>query len=129
MGSGDILFVFPPGPGTIGAFKNHLGVAYLRAALDREGIATAQYLSANPGTIDAVAADIIRQNCPLVGFTAYDSNARLCIPIAQSIKRQKPEVRIVFGGPTVTFSARPLMERHAAIDACVMGEAEEGGMG
>lgn len=127
MSKSDVLFVFPPAPGNVGAFKNHLGVAYLRAALARDGMATAQYLSGNPGTIDAVAEDIIRKKCPIVGFTVYDSNARLSIALAQAIKRKKPETRIVFGGPTATFSARPLMERHAAIDACVMGEAEETG--
>lgn len=123
--SSDILFVFAPGPGSGGAFNGHLGVAYLRAALAQHGIATAQYRNANPGTIDAVAADIIRQQSPIVGFTVYDTNARLSIALAASIERQRPEVRIVFGGPTSTFSARGLMERHGSIDACVMGEAEE----
>lgn len=121
----DIVFVFPPAQGNLGVFKSHLGVAYLRAALAREGMATAQYLSVHPGTIDAVAADIIRQKSPIVGFTVYDTNAPLCIAIARSIKRQKPGVRVVFGGPTVTFGARQLMEKHAVIDACVTGEAEE----
>ena len=125
MGKSDILFVFPPAPGNVCAFKNHLGVAYLRAALAREGITTAQYLSRNPGTVDAVAADIIRRKCHIVGFTVYDANARLSIALAQCIKRRKPEVHVVFGGPTATFNSRPLMERHPAIDACVMGEAEE----
>ena len=117
MSKNDILFVFPPAPGNIGAFECHLGVAYVRAALAREGMATAQYLSRCPGTIDAVAADIIGQKCPIVGFTVYDANARLCIALAQSIKLQKPSVRVVFGGPTATFSAQLLMERHPAIDA------------
>jgi len=121
----DVLFVFPPAPGNAGSFKNHLGVAYLRAALARDGMATAQYLNANPGTIDSVAADILQYNSPIVGFTVYDSNAGLCIALAQSIKRRKPETQIVLGGPTATFNARPLMERHAVIDACVIWEAEE----
>jgi anaerobic magnesium-protoporphyrin IX monomethyl ester cyclase len=125
MARSDVLFVFPPAPGNIGAFKNHLGVAYLRAALARDGMATEQYLNTNPGTIDSVAGDIIRRKCPIVGFTVYDSNARLCIALAQSIKRRKPETQIVFGGPTPTFNARPLMERNSVIDTCVMGEAEE----
>jgi radical SAM superfamily enzyme YgiQ (UPF0313 family) len=124
-GRSDVLFVFPPAPGNAGAFKNHLGVAYLRAALARDGLATAQYLNRNPGTIDSVAADILRRNSPIVGFTVYDSNARLSLALAQSIKGRKPETRIVFGGPTPTFNARPLIERHSVIDACVMGEAEE----
>lgn len=124
-GRSDVLFVFPPAPGNAGAFKNHLGVAYLRAALARDGLATAQYLNRNPGTIDSVAADILRRKSPIVGFTVYDSNARLSLALAQSIKGRKSETRIVFGGPTPTFNARPLMERHSVIDACVMGEAEE----
>jgi len=124
-GSCDVLFVFPPGLGNAGVFKNHLGAAYLRAALAREGMATEQYLTEKPGTIETVAADILRRKCPIVGFTVYDSNARLSIALAQSIKRRKPETKIVFGGPTATFNARPLMERHAVIDACVMWEAEE----
>ena len=125
MAKSDIIFVFPPAPGTIGAFKRHLGVAYLRAALAHEGMTTDQYVSEKPRSVNAVAADIIGRKSPIVGFTVYDANARLCIAIARSIKRQKPGIRVLFGGPTATFSARALMERHEAIDACVMGEAEE----
>jgi radical SAM superfamily enzyme YgiQ (UPF0313 family) len=121
----DVLFVFPPAPGNGGVFRNHLGAAYLRAALAREGMATAQYVSRNPGSVDAVAADILRQKAAVVGFTVYDENTPLCIALARSIKKQKPEVRIVFGGPAPTFVAQQLMERHDAIDACVRGEAEE----
>lgn len=121
----DVLFVFPPGPRSGGSFNGHLGVAYLRAALAREGIKTAQYLNKKPGTIDAVSAHIIRQKSPIIGFTVYDTNAHLAIAIAESIKQQKPEARIVFGGPAVTFNAQLLMERNAAIDICVIGEAEE----
>lgn len=115
IGKSDILFVFPPAPGNVGAFRNHLGAAYLRAALAREGMATAQYLNARPGTIDAVAQDIIRQKCPIVGFTVYDANAPLSIAIAQCIKRRKPDIRVVFGGPTATFNAQTLMERHVLL--------------
>jgi radical SAM superfamily enzyme YgiQ (UPF0313 family) len=88
-------------------------------------MATAQYLNTKPGTIDAVAAHLIQQGSPIIGFTVYDTNAHLSIALAQSIKRQKPGVHIVFGGPTVTFNAHRLMERHRVIDICVMGEAEE----
>ena len=121
----DVLFVFPPGPRSGGSFSAHLGAAYLRAVLARQGMATAQYLNANPGTIDAVATDITRQKCPIIGFSVYDTNAHLSIAIAESIKQKKPGVRIVFGGPAVTFNAQALLERNWAIDICVIGEAEE----
>ncbi len=122
--SNEVLFVFPPGHGNGGAFRNHLGVAYVRAVLAQEGMATAQYVCRRPGSIDAVAADIVRHQSPIVGFTAYDENASLCVALARSIKRQKPEVCVVFGGPAPTFNAERLLDRHEAIDACVRGEAE-----
>jgi radical SAM superfamily enzyme YgiQ (UPF0313 family) len=121
----DVLFVFPPGPRSGGSFNAHLGAAYLQAVLARAGMASARYLNANPGNIGAVAADIISQKCPVIGFSVYDTNAHLSIAIAENIKQKKPGVRIVFGGPAVTFNAQPLMRRNAAIDICVIGEAEE----
>lgn len=123
----DAIFVFPPAEARAGSFKGHLGVAYLRAALARAGLKSIQYLRDDPGTIDSVAAEILRCKAPVIGFTVYDGNAALCIAIARSLKGQRPDVRIVFGGPTVTFHAKALMERHDFIDVSVLGEGEETG--
>jgi radical SAM superfamily enzyme YgiQ (UPF0313 family) len=123
----DIVFVFPPAHGNIGAFKNHLGVAYLRTALAKEGIATTQYVNERPGTIDAVAADILEHRPRIVGFTVYDANFLLALSLASAVKDRRPDVRVVFGGPTATFGAAQILEHHDVVDLCVMGEAEETG--
>lgn len=120
----DVLFVFPPAQESVGIFRNHLGAAYLRAVLAREGMTTAQYMSGSSGSIEAVAQGMIRRKSSVIGFTVYDDNAALCIALAQVIKRQQPRTRIVFGGPTATFGAQRLMEKHPVIDACVIGEGE-----
>lgn len=123
----DILFVFPPAHGNAGAFKNHLGVSYFRAVLQRAGILCAQYLNDAPGTVDSVAADILSQNPRLVGFTAYDANLVLCLALARSLKRQEKGVKVLLGGPTATFGAEHILSRHEVIDFCVRGETEETG--
>jgi anaerobic magnesium-protoporphyrin IX monomethyl ester cyclase len=108
-------------------FKNHLGVAYLRAALARDGIVTTQYLNQRPGGIKATAVDITRHHPRIVGFTVYDSNMALALALARAVKGINREIRVVFGGPTVTFGAADILRQNDVVDACVMGEAEETG--
>ncbi len=123
----DIVFMFPPAQGNPGRFRAHLGVAYLRTALAQEGIASVQYLNSQPGTVDEVARDVLVLNPGVVGFTVYDANYPLCVALARSIKRTRPAVRVVFGGPSASFCATHILEKQSAVDACVLGEAEETG--
>jgi radical SAM superfamily enzyme YgiQ (UPF0313 family) len=122
-----MVFVFPPSQGNPGAFRQHLGVAYLRAALVGSGITTDQYTCERPGTIENVADEVLSRKPGIVGFTVYDSNYPTALAIASSIKARRRGTRIVFGGPTATFSAEELLKCTDLIDACVMGEAEETG--
>lgn len=123
----DIIFVFAPAHGNAGAFGNHLGVAYLRSTLHRDGLKTHQYLHDRPGTIAAEASRILELQPSAVGFTVYDANYFLSLSLAASIKKRKPDVQIVFGGPTATFGAEQILEHHDVVDVCVTGEAEETG--
>lgn len=123
----DVVFVFPPAYENPGAFRNHLGVSYLRAALARDRVSTAQYLNPGPGTVRRVADDILGRRPGVVGFTVYDTNFALSLAIARSIKQRRRDVRIVFGGPTASFCARQILENHPDVDACIVGEAEETG--
>jgi len=121
----DIAFAFPPASGHVVSFAGHLGVGYLRAALAESGIKSCQYLNPQPGTVSEVARDLLALRPGIIGFTAYDANFPLCLSIAQSIKRQQPSMKIVFGGPSVTFGAKELLARHESIDLCILGESEE----
>lgn len=120
----DVVFVFPPALGKIGRFGAHLGVGYLRAALAACGIKSAQYLNHHPGTIGEVTSDLLALKPGLIGFTAYDANFPLCLSIARSIKQRQPRMKVVFGGPSMTFRAKELLATHEAIDLCLLGEAE-----
>ncbi len=123
----DVVFIFPPAHGNLGAFKGHLGLAYLRAALAGQPFSTTQYLNSRPGTVGEVSDDILRFHPRIAGFTVYDANFPLALALATNIKRKQPDVKIVFGGPSASFCAEPILERQPVVDACVMGEAEETG--
>ena len=123
----DVVFVFPPAHENRGAFRYHLGVSYLRAALARDQISTVQYLNRNPGTVDSVADDLLKHRPGVVGFTVYDTNLALSIALARSIKRKRRGVRVVFGGPSPSFCAAQILASQPDVDACVVGEAEDTG--
>jgi anaerobic magnesium-protoporphyrin IX monomethyl ester cyclase len=123
----DVVFAFPPAHGNLGSFASHLGVGYLRATLAESGITSRQYLNPRPGTVIEVARDLLALKPRIIGFTAYDANFALGVSIVRSIKQQQPNMKIVFGGPLVTFAARELLLRNDTIDLCILGEAEETG--
>jgi radical SAM superfamily enzyme YgiQ (UPF0313 family) len=125
----EVVFVFPPAHGNVGAFKNHLGVAYLRATLHRAGITSTQYLNEHPGSIASVTDDLLSYLPRVVGFTVYDANFPLALALAQAIKSRRSDVRVIFGGPTATFGAEYILSRHAAVDYCIRGETEDIGPG
>ncbi len=127
VSSCEAVFVFPPAQGNAGAFKNHLGAAYLRASLHKSGIRSAQYLNDNPGSVAAAADELLTSKPLVVGFTVYDANFPMALALAKTIKMVRPDVRVVFGGPTATFGAEPIMVRHPAIDYCIRGETEDTG--
>lgn len=121
----DIAFVFPPASGHVASFAGHLGVGYLRAALAVSGIKSCQYFNPRPGMVSEVARGLLALRPRIIGFTAYDANFPLCLSIARSIKLEQPSMKIVFGGPSVTFGAKELLARHESIDLCILGESEE----
>lgn len=117
-----VLFVLPPG-GVTPHFVEHLGTAFLRTVLARAGIASAQYLpAANPSL--AGFARVLRERRPaVVGFTAYESNLRLCRAMARTARETLPDAVIAAGGPNATFTPEETLELVGA-DLCLRGAGE-----
>lgn len=123
----DMVFVFPSSRGNRAVFNSHLGVAYLQAVLRRRGISSVQYLEKKPGTIWQVARRILNLSPRIAGFTVYDSNFGVCVALANCLKTLQPDLRIICGGPTATFSDREILANAPAFDLCIRGEAEFSG--
>ena len=66
----------------------------------------------------------------MVFFSVYSWNVRLSLAIAEALKRQRPEVAIVLGGPQVPRRDRPweieaFLREHPFVDLLVHGAGEE----
>ncbi|MBS5842949.1 MAG: B12-binding domain-containing radical SAM protein [Clostridiales bacterium] len=125
-----IAFVYP-------AFEN-LGIEYLSAVLKEKGYDT--YLLFDPqlfedlflnvkflGKIFSYRKEIInriKEDKPdVVAFSVVSDNFGWACSYADEIKRQNPNISIVFGGPHVTAAARNVLSNWF-IDFIVVGEGE-----
>jgi len=66
------------------------------------------------------------KNADVVGFSVYVWNVRLTLEIARRLKKLKPNVVIVFGGPQVPNHAEIFLKQHTFIDLVINGEGEIG---
>lgn len=60
----------------------------------------------------------------IVGFSSYVWNIRISLEIAKALKRARPEILIVFGGPHVPDRPENFLRQNPFIDLCCHGEGE-----
>ncbi|MFH1622631.1 MAG: radical SAM protein [Candidatus Omnitrophota bacterium] len=111
-------YIFDP------VFTYHLGAGYIIAFLKQRGIYASQFVHPEPINLEDLANKVLNQNPAMVGFTCLDFNYYFAKLISSIIKNKNPDLPILFGGPTATFSDEMIMWDNPAIDICVRGEGE-----
>ncbi len=71
-----------------------------------------------------MAQRILARAPDVVGFTALGCNFHGVVNVAAELKRQRPELPILLGGPHATILHREIMARFPAFDVVVRNEAE-----
>ena len=102
-----------------------LGLAYLAAVLEAAG-AEVQLLDyvVNPYD-EAGLQEILDAFDPhLVGATSVTMTVDNALKVLQDVKKFRPRIPTVMGGPHVTFAARETLEGHPELDLVVLGEGE-----
>jgi radical SAM superfamily enzyme YgiQ (UPF0313 family) len=76
----------------------------------------------------AISASIVAAAPAVVGFSAFSWNQASCLAIAANLKERLPGVRVVFGGPAVSFGdpaeSTAFLLAHPQVDALAFGEGE-----
>lgn len=131
-GRADILFVPPI---TNPVFTNDierfmpLGLLALAANLRVEGLAAEVFRPDRPlfrfQDYTATAIDIVRRETPIVGFSTWCHSYPTALLLARELKRLRPELHLVFGGPQATLLDVETLERHPSVDVILRGEADQ----
>lgn len=102
----------------------NLAVRYLTVAL-REGGMDADF---REYTINQHYEDILQNlylmRCDIMAFSCYIWNIEIIKELALSLKKLRPELMIVLGGPEVSYEGVRLMNHNDGIDLILTGEGE-----
>ena len=72
-----------------------------------------------------ILSDITEHDIDVLGFACYIWNIEMTLHVVDMVKSVRPDIKIVLGGPEVSFTADKLLERCPNIDYIVQGEGEE----
>lgn len=101
-----------------------LAIRYLKAYCEKDfDIDIAEYTIKDPAM--NVVSDLFARNPDVVGFSCYIWNIEETIKIVRMLKKVKPGLRVVLGGPEVSYDTEHWMKSVPEVDFIVMGEGEE----
>ncbi|MEK4228539.1 B12-binding domain-containing radical SAM protein [Solibacillus sp. FSL H8-0538] len=101
----------------------NLAIRYLKAsALPEFDAQLAEYTIKDPAF--NIVSDIFQKQPDVVGFSCYIWNIQETIHVIQMLKTVLPKVKIVLGGPEVSYDVHDWLRKHREIDYIIMGEGE-----
>lgn len=72
-----------------------------------------------------ILSDITEHDIDILGFACYIWNIEMTLHVVDMVKAVRPDIKIVLGGPEVSFTADELLARCPNINYIVQGEGEE----
>jgi len=73
---------------------------------------------------EQILSDILEQTPDIVAFSVYIWNRQATLDLCRVLKIARPNLRIVLGGPEISFEKADFFEAHPSIDALIRGEGE-----
>lgn len=101
-----------------------LALRYLKSyAASEFDLEMCEYTIKDPAI--SIVSDLFVKSPDVLGFSCYIWNIEQTIPVIQMMKKVKPDIKIVLGGPEVSYDVEYWLERIAEVDFVVVGEGEE----
>ncbi len=75
--------------------------------------------------IEKIISDITDYTADVIAFSVYIWNIEMTLKIAENIKQIYPNIKIILGGPEVSYSSKELIDKYMFIDYICVGEGEE----
>ncbi|KNF07505.1 Fe-S oxidoreductase [Gottschalkia purinilytica] len=76
-------------------------------------------------SVDYITGEIFKKECDIVAFSCYIWNIESTLEICERLKIVNPDIKIILGGPEVSFDSEDIMKRYEFVDFVIDGEGEE----
>lgn len=75
--------------------------------------------------IGKILREIIKEDANVIAFSVYLWNVESILKLSENIKKIKKNVKIVLGGPEVTYQSEKILKENPSVDYVIIGEGEE----
>lgn len=75
--------------------------------------------------MENLLAEITDYKANVIAFSVYIWNVEMTLKLAKQIKQLSPDIKIILGGPEVSYRSKELLEEKSYIDYICVGEGEE----
>lgn len=103
----------------------NLALKYLYAMIKNVSEAKVMEFTINEDLED-ILFKVTEEGYDVVAFSCYIWNIEKTTKIAENLKKIKPNVKILFGGPEVSFDGDKLFSKYPFVDYVIIGEGEVG---
>ncbi|MFC5449682.1 B12-binding domain-containing radical SAM protein [Paenibacillus aestuarii] len=101
-----------------------LALRYLKAYCEKDfDVEITEYTIKDPAM--NIVSDLYQKAPDVLGFSCYIWNIEETIQVIKMLKKIRPELIILLGGPEVSYDTEYWMKRIPEVDFIVMGEGEE----
>ena len=102
-----------------------LGILYLAAVLKEKDIEVSVLDQPAKGfTMEDTVKWIVKEDPDVLGFSTFASSGRTAALISNEVKKENPNVIIVFGNYYATFNSERILKKYPSVDVIVRGEGE-----
>lgn len=103
-----------------------LGILYLATVLKKRGIEVSVLDQPAKGLTTKETIKWIRKEDPdILGFSTFASSGRTAALISKEVKKENPNITIVFGNYYATFNSERILKKYPSVDIIVRGEGEK----
>ena len=102
----------------------NLAVRYLRNTIIDLPVEASIYEPSINNHFDDVLMQIHGHKPDIIGFSCYIWNIELVLKLADSIKKIMPQIKIILGGPEVSFENTQFLSKNPYLDYIIKGEGE-----
>ena len=103
---------------------SNLAIKYLNAMIKDIAQVKVKEFTINED-IEEILSEITKGGYDFVAFSCYIWNIEKTLKIAENLKLVNPNLKIMFGGPEVSFNSNELLNSYSFLDYIIAGEGEE----
>ncbi len=101
----------------------NIALKYLYETVKMKDVTLKEFTINEP--IGKVLREIIRENADIIAFSVYLWNVEEVLKLSENIKKINKNVKIILGGPEVTYQSEKILKENLAVDYVLIGEGEE----